>query len=159
MRPMIGVDPGDGGGGRLWRPSLAAAIWLAWPLAASGQSEADEEAARFRVLEILGRCSTGPGDEIVVCGRRNQDRYRLPEFARRAPGAGAGKLRGEVPRASMDVSVAQPCGIFQGQRRCSREEMEEFGYFQGRDPVSFLGDLVTVLIDPDATVREPPPLP
>lgn len=37
--------------------------------------------------------------------------------------------------------------------------MEEFGYFQRRDPVSLLGDLVTVLIDPDAEVRDPPPIP
>jgi hypothetical protein len=140
-------------------PSLAAAIWLAWPLSAAGQAGADEDATRFRVLEILGRCSTGPGDEIVVCGRRSQDPYRPPQLGPRASGVGAGNVRGEVPRASMEVSAAQPCGIFQGQRRCSREEMEEFGYFQGRDPASFLGDLVTMLIDPDTDVRVPPPIP
>jgi hypothetical protein len=102
------------------------------------------------VLEKLGRCDQSAADEIIVCGRRNQDRYRLPELGRREPGVGAGKLRGEAPRASAEVAAPGGCGIFQHQRRCSRAEMEEAGYFRGRDPVSFLGDLVTMLVDPDA---------
>jgi len=159
LSPSNAAGPGGPGAARLRRASLAAAIWLAWPLAANGQAAADEPAARLRVLEILGRCDTSPSDEVVVCGRHSQDRYRLPQLGRREAGAGAGYARGEAPRASADVSAPQPCGIFQGQRRCSREEMAEFGYFQGRDPISLLGDLVTVLIDPDADVRAPPPLP
>jgi len=143
----------------LRRASLAAAIGLAWPAVAIGQSGVDEPMARLRVLEILGRCDTAPGDEVVVCGRRNHDRYRLPQLGPRGSGVGSGYVRGEVPRASTDAGPPQPCGIFQGQRRCSREEMAEFGYFQGRDPISLLSNLVTVLIDPDADVGEPPPIP
>jgi hypothetical protein len=142
----------------LTRASLAALVWLAWFGPAVGQS-GTEAAAQFRVLETLGRCDTAPGDEVVVCGRRNLDRYRLPQLGRHGAGSGSGYVRGEVPRASTGAGPHQPCGIFQGQRRCSREEMAEFGYYQGRDPISMLGDLVTVLIDADADVREPPPLP
>ena len=115
--------------------------------------------ATLNVLELLGRCDTAAGDEIVVCGRRGQDRYRLSPARPGESGVGAGNVRGEVPRASTEVAASGGCGIFQHQRRCSRAEMEEVGYFRGRDPASFLGDLVTVLIDPDAEVRPPPPLP
>jgi hypothetical protein len=142
------------------RASLAALVWLAWPAAAAGQAGA-EDPARLRVLEMLGRCESAPGDEILVCGpRRDPDRYRLPEFSRGTGAAvGAGNVRGEAPRASTDVTASGGCGIFQHQRRCSRAEMMEAGYFGGRDPASFLRDLVTMLADPDADVRPPPPLP
>jgi hypothetical protein len=113
-------------------------------------------AARLSVLEMLGRCDTSATDEIVVCGRRNQDRYRLPRLGRGESGVGAGNVRGEAPRASTEVAASGGCGIFQHQRRCGRAEMEEAGYFRGRNPVSFLGDLVTMLIDPNANVRPPP---
>jgi hypothetical protein len=146
----------------LSRTILAAALLcLAWPAAATGQSGA-EDPARLRVLELLGRCESAPGDEIVVCGaRRDPDRYRLPEFSRNAAAAaaGAGHVRGEAPRASTDVAPPRGCGIFQHQRRCSRAEMAEAGYFEGRDPASFLRDLITILADPDADVRPPPPIP
>jgi hypothetical protein len=115
--------------------------------------------ARLNVLEMLGRCDAAPGDEVLVCGRRNQDRYRLSPLGRRESGVGAGNARGEAPRASTEVAASGGCGIFQHQRRCSRAEMEEVGYFRGRDPASVLSDLVTVLIDPDADVRPPPPIP
>jgi hypothetical protein len=144
-----------GGSGTAW---FVAAAVLCWPAAASGQAGA-EDPARLNVLEMLGRCDTAPGDEIVVCGRRGQDRYRLPQLGRRQAGVGAGNVRGEVPRASADAAAPGGCGIFQHQRRCSRAEMEEVGYFRGRNPVSFLGDLVTMLVDPDAEVRPPPPIP
>jgi len=141
--------------------ALILLAWAAWsaPAPAHGQSGA-EVAARFRLIETAGRCDTAPGDEIVVCGaRRNPDRYRIPQLGRRGPAAGAGNVRGEAPRASTEAAASGACGIFAHERRCSREEMEEFGYFQGRNPVGFLGDLVTILVDPDAEVRSPPPIP
>lgn len=143
---------------RLSRAGFAAFIWLVWPMAASGQTGADDP-ARLNVLEMLGRCDASATDEIVVSGRRNQDRYRLPQLGRRDSGVGAGNFRGEVPRASTEATASGGCGIFQHQRRCSRAEMEELGYFRGRDPASFLVGLVTALIDPDAEVRPPPPIP
>jgi hypothetical protein len=146
-----------GGSGAAWL-AAAAAAWLCWPGAAGGQGGADDP-ARLSVLERLGRCDQTAGEEIVVCGRRNQDRYRLSPLGRREAAVGAGNVRGEAPRASTEVAAAGGCGIFQHQRRCSRAEMEEAGYFRGRNPVSFLGDLVTALIDPEAEVRPPPPLP
>jgi hypothetical protein len=135
-------------------------IGLAWSAPASGQSGAEEAAARFRLLATAGRCDTAPGDEIVVCGaRRNPDLYRLPQLGPRRTAPGAGNARGEAPRASTEAAASGACGIFQHERRCSREEMAEYGYFQGRNPVGFLGDLVTMIADPDAEVRPPPPLP
>jgi hypothetical protein len=151
--------PGGTGAARLSRAAFAASLCLAWSSPASAQAGADDSAARLRVLEILGRCNTAPGEEILVCGRRNHDRYRLSELGRREAVVGAGNVRGEAPRASTEAAVSGGCGIFQHQRRCSRAEMEEVGYFRGRDPLSFLGDLVTVLVDPDADVRPPPPIP
>lgn len=139
---------------------IAAVIWLAWPSLAIGQAAAQDATAGFRVLEMLDRCSTSPTDEIVVCGaRRNQDRYRVPEFGRRDAVGGAVPVPGEIPRASTEVAASGDCGIFQGQRRCSGAEMAEAGYGEGRDPITFLGALVTRLADPDADVRPPPPLP
>ena len=88
-----------------------------------------------------------------------QDRYRIRQFGRREAGLGAGNARGESPRASTEVAASGECGIFQHQRRCSRSEMEEAGYFAGRNPLSFLGALVTVRVVPDADVTEPPPIP
>lgn len=151
--------PGGPGAARLSGAAFAAAVCLAWWSPAIGQAGADDSAARLRILEILGRCNTAPGEEIVVCGRRSQDRYRLPPLGRRESGVGAGNVRGEAPRASAEVAASEACGIFQHQRRCSRAEMEEMGYFQGRDPISFLGALVAKLADPDADVRPPPPIP
>lgn len=142
------------------RAALAALTGLAWAAPASGQSGAEAAAAQFRLLETAGRCDTAPGDEIVVCGARsNSDRYRLPRLGRRDSVVGAGNARGEAPRASTEAAASGGCGIFQHERRCSREEMAEFGYFQDRNPLSFLGDLVTMLVDPDADVRPPPPIP
>jgi hypothetical protein len=134
---------------------------LAMIAAALAVQAGAEEPARLRVLEMLSRCERAAGDEIVVCGaRRDPDRYRLPAFGRNgAAAAGAGNVRGEAPRASTEVAASGGCGIFQHQRRCSRAEMEEAGYFRGRDPASFLRDLITVLADPDADVRPPPPIP
>jgi hypothetical protein len=154
---MAGSGPPTLRGGRA---ALAALAVLAWSAPAAGQSGAAEEAARFRLLDMAARCETAPGDEIVVCGaRRNPDRYRIPQLGRRGSAPGAGHARGEAPRASTEVAASGGCGIFAHERRCSREEMAEFGYFQGRNPVSFLGDLVTLLVDPDADVRPPPPIP
>lgn len=83
--------PGVARSGRAW---AAAAIWLAWPAATSGQVGVEDPAARLSVLEVLGRCDAPGTDEIVVCGRRSQDRYRLSPLDRRESGVGAGNVRG-----------------------------------------------------------------
>jgi hypothetical protein len=109
-----------------------------------------QDAANFRILDILDSCrAPGRPDDVVVCGRRTDpNRYRLPLPSRNRP-LGAGNVRGEAPRATAEENAAAPCGIFQGQRLCGEDEMAEFGYGQGRDPITFLGTVVTRLIDPE----------
>lgn len=130
------------------RRSIAAAIWLSWSPAAIAQETAPD--SRLRILDAVDPCNAvRSANEIVVCGnRREGERYRVPE---RGPSAvaGGGYVRGEVPRASAEMPVSGGCGIFQGQRRCSEAEMAEFGYGEGRDPITFVTKLVARLADPE----------
>jgi len=135
---------------------IAVAAGLAWPSAAHAQTPTPtpEAATRLRVLDALDPCrGASQPDEVVVCGRRvDPNRYRLPlSGAGRAP-LGTGYVRGEVPRATAQTNVADPCGIFAGQRRCNEAEMAEFGYERGKDPFSFIGNIVAGLVDPEADV-------
>jgi len=132
---------------RRW--SIAAAIWLSWPPAAIAQEPAPD--AGFRILDAVDPCTAVRApDEIVVCGNRlERDRYRITQLGE-SPAAGTGYVRGEVPRASAEPAVSGGCGLFQGQRRCSETEMAEFGYGEGRDPITFATKLVARLADPDA---------
>src|SRR5207253_1327300 len=117
---------------------------LASTVPAAGQDVVDP--ARLRSLETLQGCNAAPAGEVVVCGRRrSQDRYRLPQPGRPNNVGDAGPA-GEMPRASTEVAASGSCGMFQGQRRCSRAEMAEAGYGEGRDPITFIGALVTRLV-------------
>lgn len=97
-------------------------------------------------LPVIARCSDSvSAGEIVVCGAR-QDRYRLPLPVER-PSAERG--RGEAQTGMAALTPAAPCGIFAGQRRCSKKEASEYGYGQGRDPLTIAVKLVGKLLDPD----------
>lgn len=139
---------------------MAMAAWLGASVAAAGQTVSEQALANSRVLPLIDPCaSAGAGDDIVVCGRRDgQDRYRLPQTGESEPFAGGRRIPGEAPRASAEPLSFAPCGIFAGQRRCSKREMLEFGYGGGRDPLTVAGKLFTALTDPDAAAG-PPPLP
>ena len=79
-------------------------------------------------LSVIARCSDPAAtDEIVVCGAR-QDRYRLPLPVER-PSAARG--RREAPTGTAALTPAAPCGIFEGQRRCSKKEAAQYGYGTG----------------------------
>jgi hypothetical protein len=132
--------------------SLAPAILIllqasAAPASAAG---ADEMIERARIIPANDGCRSGrAGDEIVVCGRRQDpDRYRLP--LRDEPGSLSEYDRafGDLPRASLETSFA-PCGIFQGQRSCSKHEAAAYGYGNGRDPLTVATKLIGSLTDPD----------
>lgn len=104
-------------------------------------------------------CSTGEAGEIVVCGDRDRgERYRLPLPTVREVGE-QGAVAGEVPAPSTQDPFLSGCGMFRGQRRCSKREAEAYGYGRGRDPVTLVGRLVTVLVDPDADLGPPPTVP
>ena len=104
-------------------------------------------------------CSAADAGEVVVCGDRDRgDRYRLPLPTVREVGE-QGAVVGEVPAPSVQNPFLSGCGIFRGERRCTKREAEGFGYGRGRDPVTLVGRLVTVLVDPDAEIGPPATVP
>jgi len=77
-------------------------------------------------------CSSHSSDEsIVVCGKHT-DRFRIPEKLRN-PARPSASIRPTMPLAAGDLA---PCGLFQGQRRCGRNEAAQYGYGAGRDPIT-----------------------
>lgn len=96
---------------------------------------------------VIAKCGdTASSGEIIVCGAR-QNQYRLPLPVERSS---AERVRGEALTGMAALTPAAPCGIFEGQRRCSKKEAAEYGYGQGRDPLTIAVKLVGKLIDPDA---------
>jgi hypothetical protein len=86
--------------------------------------------------------SVGDGD-VVVCGAR-PDRYRLP-LPREAPAS-------DTPSEASGMTAITPscrCGIFAGERRCSKREALAYGYGGGRDPVSVVIGVAKAIADPD----------
>lgn len=135
--------------GRLW---FCLVLALPSPVLAE---TAEQALARTRAL-LADPCKQARGDEIVICGSRSPgDAYRLP--LQEDADLDSRARRGEVPNASADRLNGNGCGIFEGQRRCSKAEMLRYGYGGGLDPISFLLKLGTILADPDADVAPPPP--
>ena len=94
--------------------------------------------------------------DVVVCARTDS-RHRLPLPADRNTDSRDGPVRGESPRASVDGSAA--CGIFAGQRNCTKAEAARYGYGGGRDPVTVGTKLLRRIFDSDADLGEPTPIP
>jgi hypothetical protein len=83
----------------------------------------------------------------VVCGRGGEDdHYRVPEALRDE--GGSGQVSGDG-RALLDAQPFAPCGIFAGQRQCSKAEAAEFGYGRGRDPITVVGKIIAEIADPE----------
>jgi hypothetical protein len=116
----------------------------------AGAQSAEERIERARALVMPARCrEKADPDEIVVCAaRRDPDRYRLPIRNERTLESRYERIRGDIGRASLDAAPA-PCGIFQGQRQCGKAEMADYGYGQGRDPLTVGARIVEQLADPD----------
>lgn len=88
-------------------------------------------------------------NEVVVCGARRGDAYRLPPSNERGiPGDLRGRA-GEVPSASPDRLPGGRCGIFAGERRCGKAEMELYGYGGGRNPINVVMGIGKALLDPE----------
>ena len=85
-------------------------------------------------------------DEVVVCGRRRYQ-YRLPLPTERDPLPGP--VRGEAQSGIAALTPAGRCGIFAGERRCSKKEAAQYGYGDGRDPITLLTSLAQKAINPD----------
>jgi hypothetical protein len=110
-------------------------------LAALLQVAAEPPVPRLAPLEHITRtpCAAAPDGEVVVCGGRT-DRYRLPFPVERDPPSVAGPSAGG---GSGTAAITSPgrCGLFAGERRCGKREAADYGYGEGRDPISQLGKL------------------
>lgn len=129
-------------------------LWLtialqAAPMGVEGTTFGLPNSLRPLTLTASSRCHSAGSDdeEVIVCGRR-RDRYRLPLPAERA--ASPGPARGEPQTGMAALTPFGRCGIFAGERRCNRREAAEYGYGNGRDPVTLLTRLARKAVDPDA---------
>ncbi len=130
---------------------LTISVFLPLPAAAQSIDRILAAAAEHAAAD---ECRSTDPDTLVVCARDDR-RHRLPFATSREPFADA-PVRGEPARTITTNPFLEGCGIFAGQRRCPRAEMEAHGYKRGADPVTFVGRLLTKAIDPDADVGPPP---
>lgn len=104
------------------------------------------------------QCAPPSGkDEIVVCGSR-PDRFRLPLREEPVAGLGLGYVSGEAMAPAGVLVPSGGCGIFAGEHPCSHAEAAQYGYGQGRDPLSLLVRLGTKLTNSDAELGPPSPV-
>jgi hypothetical protein len=47
------------------------------------------------------------------------------------------------------ITPVAPCGIFAGERRCSKREAAQYGYGDGRNPLTVLAERAKRAADPD----------
>jgi hypothetical protein len=127
--------------------------WLGIALQAAATSRSAgpfdlAETVKPSTLASLPRCDSNGtrNDEIVVCGRK-RDQYRLPLPTERD--SSLGPVRGDAQPGVAALTPAGPCGIFAGERRCSKKEAAEYGYGNGRDPITLLTRLAQKAVDPD----------
>jgi hypothetical protein len=62
------------------------AAWLLMTLSAPAAADSDLIDTYLRQTSVEPRCNAATGGEIVVCGRREADRYRVPFESVSAPG-------------------------------------------------------------------------
>lgn len=103
--------------------------------------------ADIDTLSVIRHCDKrSAGEDIVVCGR-TKDRYRLPLPAERE--SSDARAPGEAPDGMATLTSAARCGIFAGERRCSKREAALYGYGGGRDRITVVTKLVKTAADPD----------
>jgi hypothetical protein len=100
---------------------LLAPLLFCWSEAAPAQSEpparAEDLLAAYnaRIHDAMGsvdgarRCPRDADDAIIVCGRSNDSRMRLPLPVPVEPGTRPSLIAGEVPSARDALSVGQAC--------------------------------------------------
>lgn len=119
---------------------------------AQAQVPDDPLMAAYRDKTQVVRPCDRSGDAIVVCGTRadRNARQRLP-LPREAEGEGL--ARGEAPRASAVAPRQGSCGVVGGQAAGC------VGGWNGAKMIDGLIKGVTAIVDPDADLAPPPPLP
>jgi hypothetical protein len=136
---------------RVMKRFLLLALAAASPLAAQ---EADEDAlmATYRAKTQVIRPCDRSGGAIVVCGNRAERnaKERLP-LPREADSSGI--LRGDAPRASATPAKQGSCGVVGGQAAGC------VGGWNAAKTLDGAIKAVTAIVDPDADLALPPPLP
>ncbi len=92
---------------------------------------------------VARRCGAGDDSEVVVCAR-GADRYRLPLPVERPLSDRRGGMS-----AMAAITPGGRCGVFAGERRCGKAEAAEYGYGQGRDPITAIGRIAGAVLDPE----------
>lgn len=127
------------------------ALWLIAQAATPGEVPAFDLAATRPPATVslrLDRCDPAAEEgAVIVCANRD-DRFRLPL---RDPQ----NLRAELPAQALPGGMAAltgggRCGIFAGERNCSRGEAAAYGYGEGRNPLDFLAKLAKRLATGEA---------
>ncbi|MFC3440200.1 hypothetical protein ACFOKF_03135 [Sphingobium rhizovicinum] len=117
---------------------------------AFAQDADDPLMAAYRDKTRVIRPCDRSGDAIVVCGTRAERnaRERLP-----LPREAEGVARGEAPRASAAAPRQGSCGVVGGQAAGC------VGGWNGAKMIDGLVKGITAIVDPDADLAPPPPLP
>ncbi len=131
-----------------------------WILVALQTAPALSDAQNFDLAKIPNRRSAAlsaltfercnddvSGDEIVICGRIKRN-YRSPLPEERV--SDRGRSVGEAMTGSDALRPAGRCGIFEGERRCNRQEAAQYGYGNGRDPITVLSRIAGKIFNPEA---------
>lgn len=128
-------------------------IWLAATLqmAHSDMVTGDFDLAtssKLADLSAMDRCGKQRDGEdvIVVCGNPH-NQFRLP-LPRENESLDSAHSRAQTGMAAL--TPAGPCGVFVGERQCSKKEAAEYGYGNGRDPLTVITRIAKKVVDPDA---------
>lgn len=116
--------------------------------------DAESLMATYRTkTQVVRRCDRS-GDAIIVCGESQAERNareRLP-LPREETETGA-QVRGDTPRASAAPVKQGSCGVSGGQGSGCVGGLSVF------KAAGVIAKSITALVDPDADLAQPPPLP
>ena len=126
-------------------------LMLLWPGRGLAQDEPDPMVAYRAKTQVVKPCDRSGGG-IIVCGNRAERnaRQRLP--LPREPDADR-ILPGDAPRASAAPVRQGACGVVGGQGAGCTGGLSVF------QVVDVLGKAATAIVDADAALAPPPPLP
>ncbi|MDX3900879.1 MAG: hypothetical protein QHC40_10270 [Sphingobium sp.] len=138
---------------RFFLLSMALAAAPAPAGAQQPQSSDDPLMVAYRARTQVVKPCDRSGGAIIVCGSRAERnaRERLP--LPRDPVDGAPPVRGEIQRASAAAVKQGSCGVVGGQGTGCVGGLPILGM------VGLIGKAAQGLIDPDADLSPPPPLP
>ena len=136
------------------RLTLFATVLLASQSGTALARDTESLMAAYRAkTQVIQRCDRS-GDAIVVCGESQAERNvreRLP-LPREETDSGA-PMRGDTPRASAAPVKQGSCGVSGGQGAGC------VGGLSVLKAADMIGKSITAIVDPDADLAPPPPLP